>query len=280
MLRGSAWGFAAPLFSVIIAGSLLVVMFVSVPEENVSAENSAEKPTKKSIPTTVRVEPKYDCDLPLYAQVVFGENNEKPMWIVLDKSESESEKYDKLFVDLNSNGDLTEPGESFDLTNGPGTIDLPDLEISESSSFSKISIRIDDSEQAECMVKAVWNDSNASPKQDGQSHMDGEIQFGGGYPETSKNGYMIFGKSVQSAPVVCFRGSAPFEFQPWYPESLLIGSGTDFKVFMGHKGRGNNSFCSTLGYILPAEEAVLATLNYADEDGNKKRADVKLKERC
>jgi hypothetical protein len=48
----------------------------------------------------------------------------------------------------------------------------------------------------------------------------GERKIGGGYPVIPDQGYMQFGTSPETAPIVWFNGDGPFQFQPWYNDAL------------------------------------------------------------
>lgn len=225
--------------------------------------------TGQDVPLKIKIEPHYTGGKPIYAMAAFGSKQERPVWMVLDKAKPDSKTYDKLFVDLNADGDLTGENEMFPLIDQDGNrieqIELPDIEVSERCKFTKVSVSIRSAKIGECMFKATWND---------------QIKFAGGYPETSNDGYMRFAPDPKDAPIVFFKGDVPFEFQPWYPSAVPVGGETDFKVFLGHRGKGPSSFCSTMGHILDRDEPVLATLVYVNVEGKMKRADVKLAERC
>ena len=291
--------------------SLVSLTFASMQAQTIQSVDSTLPNTQ-----TIAVEPTYTSENPRYGMVVFGANNEKMMWMVLDKSDPASNRFDRMFVDLNCNFDLTESEESFNLKDNP-TIILPGIKISDDSYFSNIGISLRENETTECMIKAAWskkyietkifaiaetpeviNQEKSDTLRSGNPYQrlseagtaqtnsvepvqkSEHIKFGGGFPLNADNGYMLFTDQQSDAPVVHFKGGEPFEFQPWYPRPFVIGDETDFKVFMGHLGKGHGSFCTTLGHILPPGEPLLATLNYVDSDGNKKRAEVKLTERC
>ena len=221
------------------------------------------------LPVSIDVEPSYIADDPKFLMVVFGEQNEKAIWMALDKSTKDAKHHDTLYVDLNADGDLTDNGERFDLLDEDGkpvrSVKLPDQRISPDSAFTNVAVSIRDLKNHECMIKATWND---------------EIKFGGGYPELPEKGYMCFGDSTGEAPVVFFNGAKPFEFQTWCPKPLLIGSGGDVRFFMGHRGKRRASFCTTLGHILGKDDYLLATLKYVDKHGVEKEKASKIHRRC
>jgi hypothetical protein len=59
-------------------------------------------------------EPAYQSKAPGYCLLVIGPEAKKRIWIVLDG--------DKLYVDRNGNGDLTEPGEQLPVPDGSGVV--------------------------------------------------------------------------------------------------------------------------------------------------------------
>ena len=71
-------------------------------------ERNDKRIDQDGVPVSIKVEPEYESGKPLYALAVFGEKSERAIWMVLDKSNVENESYDRLYVDLNSNGVLTE----------------------------------------------------------------------------------------------------------------------------------------------------------------------------
>jgi hypothetical protein len=61
-------------------------------------------------------------------------------------------------------------------------------------------------------------------------------------------------------------GDDPYRFQRWYGGRLPIGGAEDFKVFVGHRGEGPNSFWAFQEHFLPESEGVRATLVYSVEE--------------
>jgi hypothetical protein len=69
---------------------------------------------------TIAKEPRYESKSPWYCLLLFGP--EKTMvWLILDG--------DKLYIDRNGNGDLTEPGECFTRPDGDHFFRVPDLSL-------------------------------------------------------------------------------------------------------------------------------------------------------
>jgi hypothetical protein len=243
------------------------LMFCSVAAANPIAIFSQEDST--DFPTTIKIEPNYVSSQPLFAMAAFGAKNQRAFWMILDKTDPDSKVYNRLLVDLNFNGDLTESKEVFSLLDGEGktrkTIELPDVIVSDHSKFTNVTVVIENPANGECMFRATWNN---------------KIHFAGGYSNGTNASTMCFANKKTEKPIVCFKGNAPFEFQPWSSHPLKIGRHNNFDVILGHKGQGYSSFCSSLGHILPEREPVLTTLHYVDNKGRQKRLSGKLSNRC
>lgn len=214
-------------------------------------------------------EPEYVAEEPLYGLYVFGPEAKTRVWMVLDKSDADRDVFDVLYADLDGDGDLTDTSERFtaeDGTESSSRFSLPDFTDPASDiTHTKFSFEARRSPQPVFMLRLMWR---------------GELKFDGGYPEVPDEGYMRFAASPEEAPIVWINGDGPFRFQRWYSDTLRIGRADDFKVFLGQRGSGKNSFGSFQSHALPKDEPVLATLIYEDKDGKERRAQCELKERC
>jgi len=74
-----------------------------------------------TIDRTVAKEPPYATKSPSYCLLLFGPQAKARVWLVLDG--------DKLYVDRNGNGDLTERGECFTRAPGDDLFRIPDLAV-------------------------------------------------------------------------------------------------------------------------------------------------------
>src|SRR4051812_37728522 len=74
---------------------------------------AADVPDLSKIDRTIRKEPAYTAKQPLYGLAAFGPKAESRVWMVLDKSRPDADRYDVLHIDLNADGDLTGAGERF-----------------------------------------------------------------------------------------------------------------------------------------------------------------------
>jgi hypothetical protein len=63
-------------------------------------------------------------------------------------------------------------------------------------------------------------------------------------------------------------------------DTLHVGAAEDVRVFLGHRGRGKNTFCAVPDTFLPKDVPVIATLIYRDKNDKEQRARSELRERC
>ncbi len=178
--------------------------------------------------------------------------------------------YDVVYVDLNANGDLTEPTERVvgKMAGNDIRFQLPDLtDPITGRVHTGFTARVSGAGAPTIMVSFL--DMAGSP-QDGR----------GGYPQDPENGYLKLGEKPANAPVMWANGDRPFRFQRWYGGKLPIGGDEDFKVFIGQPGAGESSFWAAQVHFLPESEAVKATLIYRDAADKEHSLTCLLKERC
>jgi hypothetical protein len=207
---------------------------------------------------------------PLYSLFVFGKNMDRPVWVVLDKSSTDSILFDVLYLDLNGDGDLTAKGERFnpsekaiDRKKGTNTV-------------FKINRFVEPGSRREHKdFKISWRPGRVSYR----IKWLGDKETMGPYGPTPEE-CIGFAKSASTAPVLVPGLDHPFQFQPWMPEALKRGTENDFKVFMGNLGDGVGSFCSVDNKFLPADDFVVATLVYREESGAERQERFELKKRC
>jgi hypothetical protein len=216
----------------------------------------------------IQKEPTYVAKRPLYGLLVFGPEAQKRIWIVLDHSKPETENYDLLYVDLNTNGDLTESAEHQvgAMEGNQIRFHFPDLKDPATGAVhTRFGARVSGGSAPTVMVSLLWR---------------GQLKMGGGYPQDPDDGYLRFGDKPANAPVLWVNGDGPFRFQRWYGGKLPIGGEDDFKVFVGQQGVGASAFWAFQEHFLPESEGVQATLIYRDAADKERRLMCLLKERC
>jgi hypothetical protein len=232
-----------------------------------SASVTADEPSNLSkLGRHIRREPVYTAKQPLYGVLVFGPRADKPIWMALDKSKPDAACYDVLYLDRNADGDLTASEERLIAKSPEGSPLFTLAEFTDPATgaiHTDFQVRVTGN-QPTVMVSLKWR---------------GKMTMGGGYPPDPGE-YMRLSPNPKTAPMVWFQGDGPFRFQRWYGRQLTIGDADDFKVFLGQLGEGPSTFCSFLEHVLPAGEAVQATLIFRDDAGKERHEICQLKERC
>jgi hypothetical protein len=229
---------------------------------------AAEPPDLGKIDRRIRKEPAYKCKEPLYALYVFGPEAKTRVWAVLDKSKADVKEYDVLYFDRNGDGELTAPderiagkGDGERIVFALGAFTDPVAK----QTHTELSISRVTGDSPMTMLKMKWCD---------------KVLIRGGYA-SEVGPYTQFGKSPAEAPILWPGADGPLTFQFWELKlPLPIGAAPDLRVFVGHQGRGKNTFCTTPDTFLPKSVPVLATLVYTDKNGKEQRARSELRERC
>jgi len=229
---------------------------------------AADTPDLQNIDRRIEKQPAYIANRQLYGLLLFGPEAQKRIWMVFDRSKPRDELYDILYLDLNANGDLTEPTERLVGRAQADSVrfELPDVrDPATGAVHTGFTARVSMAPAPTIMVSLSWR---------------GRFKMGGGYPQESEDGYLHFGDKPANAPVMWANGDGPFRFQRWYGGRLSIGGADDFKVFVGQRGAGANAFWAFQEHFLPQSEAVKATLVYRDGTEKEHRVTCLLKERC
>lgn len=222
----------------------------------------------QKIERRITKEPAYSAKQPLYGLLVFGPTARTRVWLVLDKSKADADRYDLLYADLNGNGDLTETAKRFagKVEDNSVTFRLPDFKDPATGALHKdFRVSVRSGAAPTVTVNLKWRDN---------------FCMGGGYPEKSADGYLKFGDKAATAPILWANGDGPFRFQRWYSDKLTIGGADDLKVFVGQQGVGASSFWAFVEHFLPEKEGVQATLICQDAQGKEVRLVSRLNDRC
>lgn len=224
-----------------------------------------------AIDRTIARLPELVSDEPRYALFLFGVDGESKVWALLDKSEEKAAAFDRLYLDLNANGDLTEPGECF-----------------AGEAYAGSSIRFSIPELTDPSTKAVHTDFTLtwSPKTETRAESNRikmkwrgkEVTMGPYGP--SRETYQVFASTPAQAPVFVPGYDRPFQFQHWTSDKFVRGKSREFKVFVGNRGSRTGAFFCVDDTFLKTEDSPQATFLYSDIKGKERRFDVKLTERC
>jgi len=188
---------------------------------------------------------------------VFGTNAECSVWAVLDKSGKESPVFDVLYLDVNGDGDLTQPGERF-----AANENVVDAKKGTNAVFMIGRFIEPGTHREHTELKISWRPNRVSYR---MKWLGEKVCMG---PYGSEPDQCIgCGSSPQSAPVLVPGHDRPFQFQHWMSAILRRDGENDFRVFMGNIGDGLGAFCAVTDQFLPAGEYVVATLIYRDKSG-------------
>ena len=219
---------------------------------------------------TIRKEPAYATKDPRFCLLAFGPKADYRVWLVLDG--------DRLYVDRNGNGDLTEKGESA----------TPESTNTDPCSFQKVTLQRPDGKEEELSFALFgWFDYKAGKATDRFSPSvsvwwDGRW-FGSWGDET---GECEWGKKPADAPVLHVGGPLQMGFE--VPAASAVerkGDGEfEVRVGVGTRGLGKGSFVH-LTYArgaIPADVYPTAELEFPPKEPGGKPVKVRavLKKRC
>jgi hypothetical protein len=205
---------------------------------------------------------------PLYCLVVFGKALQPRIWLVLDG--------DRLYVDRNGNGDLTEAGKRFELAdrNNP---QFPAVEIEAADHVKrKLSLFIYD-----------WRPGEpARPEENGPAltiRDQGDRTFGAWGDQDSA---VIWSRRAETAPILHVGGPLQmgFEVRAKNAFSRKEGDAFELNVGVGTPGLGKGTF-THLKYwngAIPEALQPTARLEFANRTpgGPPVRVEVTLRHRC
>jgi hypothetical protein len=215
----------------------------------------------------IKKEPAYTSEQPLYALYVFGPQAGTRVWAVLDKSRPDAPHYDVLYFDRNADGDLTAPDERIegDVNDDETIFDIGTFtDGANGQTHTGMSIRRREGDDSITMFRMKWCD---------------KVAVRGGYAPMP-GPYTQFAPTPAEAPVLWPGADGPFSFQFWTIDTLHVGAAEHVRVFLGHQGHGQNTFCAVPDTFLPRDVPVIATLIYHDKDDKERRARSELRERC
>jgi hypothetical protein len=233
-----------------------------------AAAIAGESPDLSKIDRRIKKEPHYTSKKPLYGVYVFGSEAKTRVWAVLDISADDMDQYDVLYFDRDANGDVTDPGERIEgmVEQGSVTFDIGEFkDPCTDEVHTGVTLNRRAGDDGSVFLRMQWQDKEPMM---------------GGYAEQS-GPYTRFAATASKAPILWFDGSGLFSFQTWgWNRDLAIGSSADMRVFLGHQGLGDNTFCAVSQNFLPNNVPVLATLLYTDSEGQERSEATQFHERC
>jgi hypothetical protein len=240
-------------------------------------------------------EPAYRSKTPTYGLLAFGPKAGHRVWLVLDG--------DKLYVDRNGNGDLTEPGEKVaaDKTRDPAeygySFEVGDLSVGGkvhkglSVHVLPLSLHVPNPSferfaPLHAALKADPKATAASLSIDVESSRlkgggaNGRLSYRVGFFDV--NGLLQFQNRPTEAPIIHFDGPMQITFfGP--PPRLRIGRQEDVVLMIGTPGRGPGTF-ATLAYEETVPKEAHPQIEVAwpagKPDNSPVRERYELKERC
>lgn len=207
----------------------------------------------------IKKEPNYQSKDPRYGSLVLGPNAEQRIWLVIDR--------DTLYVDLNGNGDLTEPGER-----------IKTATCREGGGSFEVSIPGANADQTRTLsVNRIGSTQ--------EFHMDLSAP---GFPSFGAwgdaNGRLHFASRPQDAPIIRFEGPLQMGFECQLPLMKKDKGIYELNVGVGTKGVGNGSFAHVRYWndAVPHNVAPTAVLEFPNktQGGPPIRVETILKHRC
>lgn len=217
-----------------------------------------------AVPRRIAKAPRTVAAQPLYGLYLFGPDGGKRMWAVLDKSTPGALSHDVLYLDLDADGDLTEPGERIaahrrDIRYEGGH-----------ASVFRIARLVDPATRA---VHTRF-ELRARPREvECTLQWRGKTQVRALYRRN-------FGRSPEAAPVFHPGADRPLVFHRRNAHPLKRGESRHVYFALGNRGSSEDAFFCVANTLLPKDDALAASLHYLDRAGKWRRQSVKLRERC
>lgn len=223
----------------------------------------------QKIDRRIAKEPAYNS-APLYGLLVFGPQAERRVWLVLDK--------DMLYVDANSNGDLTEPGERV-------KVKTPNQD---PASFEEIEIPGPDGKAKEKLRFSLYGWFNLRRGKRGGIQPSVTVSWDGRWYGAWGDGEspLVFGARPRDAPILHIGGPLEMGFESRLHNAFTRHDERTFElaVGVGTKGLGKGAFTHLTYWKdgIPKEARPTAELEFPNSEPGGPPVRVKhvLKERC
>ena len=233
-----------------------------------------EKPSKPAafdyakVDRKIATQPKYVA-APQYGLLVLGSGAKGRVWMVLDKSTVEQPFYDVLYIDVDGDGNLGEPGERFE--------EKPDKAGARSTEVGRIAI-------PGCglvLENVVFRNYHAEepPFVLLSMRVNGKVDLHGGY-ESGKAG-LRFAESPEKAPILHADPEGPLAFLLYDGAELQIGHSQGVRIMVGAAGSGGSTFMAVdENFLNLKEDKIFVTLIATDRAGKEIRARTRINGHC
>jgi len=223
------------------------------------------------IPREIAQSPACNSLVPLYGLFLFGDGERSRVWAVLDQSEPGSGIYDILHVDLDGDGDLTEPAERF-VGQAPHS-DPDDEEPPVKRTFHAGDVRLPGAERAHTKFTIEW-----FPAAVGYRVLwHGELLFTGGFGGVASK-YSQFSPRPGLAPIFVIDGTRPLGSRLMSADKLKRRHHEEISIILGIPGEGGFSCFHPTN--LPEGEYVLGSLLYRDRRERQRVKPFELRVPC
>lgn len=218
----------------------------------------------EKIERKIEKEPVYVAN-PLYALFLFGPDAKTRVWAVLDKSKSELEYHDVLYLDKDADGNLTDPGEKFTgqysergaRAGMAMTIKAGDLPV---RGTDRVHRDLKFSTIVKTGRKGIWF----------TMLWCGKEVVSGGATRTGMDS-TCWAPSPGQAPILRPTAEGPLSFAIWGgpPTPVLkIGTSTRLSFMVGNRGSGSDTLCYLSDkFLVPGKDQIFATVITRDKKG-------------
>ena len=217
---------------------------------------------------TIAGEPKYVAE-PRYAMILLGPLGKKRLWMALDKSSPEAQRYDVLYLDRDGDGHLGEEGERIVETKDKrGQL-----------AFRAGRVKVYGSSIALDHVQLNVRQTKDSVSVEIYFRVNNRVSMLGGFGSGGRE--LQFGTSPGNAPILHVDPDGPFSFL--LPESvdLEIGKRNEVAIYVGRRGSGPASFMAFDERFLDLKkDRILITLTARDRNGKEVKALTYIDDHC
>jgi hypothetical protein len=217
------------------------------------------------IDRTIAREPKYESKSPTYGLMVFGPEAKHRVWLVLDG--------DHLFVDRNSNGDLTEEGERL-------AVKTPHQDPAQ---FEPTELILDGTPHKFMFHLYGWFDYREGKTEEAEPSLDvwwtEEQRIGAWGDERSP---LKFSATPRNAPIVHIGGPLQMGFEIRNPLRKAGAKKFELNAAVGTRGLGPGTFAHLMYNVIPDDVFPEATLEFPNADPKQPaiKVDLPIRQRC